>query len=198
MDLKELWNQDTLSNSKVKRELSFTNEAYESIDIFTSFEKKTSIIFRVSVIICAVILSIYLYIGFYELAIALLLILLLSTYISFSFLKRFKKNRFLLSLKEYLEETSTVLSQYIQFNLYGILFFGLLVVPSLYLMGVNSYFNSIHLFSFSIFKEYPGLFVGFGTGIIVYVFITLSVIYKVYYKVLKEINLEIKNLDYQL
>jgi hypothetical protein len=114
---------------------------------------------------------------------------------SFLFLKRIKKNRFVLNLKSYLKETSNVLTNYIRLNLYGILFTGLVLVPTLYIVGINSYFNTINLLSLSLFKEHPGLFVGFGTGLFLYVFMSLFVLHKVYYRTLKEVNKAIKNLD---
>jgi predicted PurR-regulated permease PerM len=124
-----------------------------------------------------------------------MLILLFSAYMSFKFLKRIKKNRFVLNLKNYLKETSNVLTNYIRFNLYGILFTALVLVPTLYIIGINSYYNSINLLSLSLFKEHSGLFVGFGTGILLYVFMSLFVLHKVYYRALKEVNKAIKNLD---
>jgi hypothetical protein len=195
MDIKELWNEGAISSSFIKKEPSFKVEDHKSIDIFIAFEKRINTISRISIPLSVLILCVYLYIGFYELAIILMLIVLFSAYMSFKFLKRIKKNRFVLNLKNYLKETSNVLTNYIRFNLYGILFTALVLVPTLYIIGINSYFNSMNLLSLSLFKEHSGLFVGFGTGILLYVFMSLFVLHKVYYRALKEVNKAIKNLD---
>ncbi|MEH6621102.1 hypothetical protein, partial [Maribacter arcticus] len=130
MDIKELWNEGAISSSFIKKEPSFKVEDHKSIDIFIAFEKRINTISRISIPLSVLILCIYLYIGFYELAIILMLIVLFSAYMSFKFLNRIKKNRFVLNLKNYLKETSDVLTNYIRFNLYGILFTALVLVPT--------------------------------------------------------------------
>ncbi|NAS32366.1 hypothetical protein GTQ40_15385 [Flavobacteriaceae bacterium R38] len=196
MDLQELWNE-----SKTPKVISNYKEPFEvvknhqSIDVLVSFEKRLKYMFMINIILSIVILTIYAYINLYELASILLIIFIITNYIGFNFLKRIKKNRFVLSLKEYLEETATILKSHIKFNLYALMFVLLFVLPCLYVISINSLLKTTNLFSIDVFKEDPGLLVGLGISIIFSAIFSLSVLYRVYYHTLKKVNEELKELN---
>jgi len=194
MDLKELWNTNEISIS-LKNESSKNAKNHKSLDLLSSFQRKLRYMFMASITLSIIILSIYTYMNLYELAFMLLIILLINNYIAFNFFKKIKKNRFVLNLKEYLKETAAILTSYIKFNIYALIFALLFVIPSLYIVGMNSLLKTTNLFSIVIFKEHPNLLVGLGVSLLLSALVSLSILYRVYYRILKKVNSELKELN---
>jgi len=185
MNLKEIWSES--KTPELCQQPMKLVENHKSIDMLTAFEKRIRIMFRLSIPVIVIVVMIYIIMGLYELALIFVFISSITTYMEFNFMRRIKKNRFILNLKDYLNETSSRIRSHIKYNLYSLILVLFVLVPTMYLIGVNTILKSENLLSIETVQQYPGLLVGLGISLVSTASITLLILYQVYYNTLKKV-----------